>query len=108
MKAIMSPPTETNPRNDEDVMPRVEVIAKELQEALRLGVKESPLLTFAVAGALGYMLGGGLCIAESLQIRRPEVVALGSALDLESVPTEWLSSLHVEGIRRQSEKLRPT
>ena len=41
-------------------MPRVEVLADELQEALLLGVKESPLLTFAVAGALGYVLGGGL------------------------------------------------
>ena len=47
-------------RSGEDAMPRVEVLADELQEALRLGVKESPLLTFAVAGALGYMLGGGL------------------------------------------------
>ena len=47
-------------RSGEDAMPRVEVIAKELQEALLLGVKESPLLTFAVAGALGYVLGGGL------------------------------------------------
>ena len=47
-------------RSGEDAMPRVEVLADELQEALLLGVKESPLLTFAVAGALGYMLGGGL------------------------------------------------
>ena len=48
------------PRSGEDAMPRVEVLADELQEALLLGVKESPLLTFAVAGALGYVLGGGL------------------------------------------------
>jgi len=47
-------------RSGEDAMPRVEVLADELQEALRLGVKEIPLLTFAVAGALGYVLGGGL------------------------------------------------
>jgi len=47
-------------RSGEDAMPRVEVLADELQEALLLGVKESPLLTFAVAGALGYVLGGGL------------------------------------------------
>ena len=47
-------------RSGEDAIPRVEVLADELQEALRVGVKESPLLTFAVAGALGYMLGGGL------------------------------------------------
>lgn len=47
------------PRSGEDAMPRVEVFA-DLQEALRLGVKESPLLTFAIAGALGYVLGGGL------------------------------------------------
>ena len=48
------------PRSGEDAVPRVEVLADELQEALLLGVKESPLLTFAVAGALGYVLGGGL------------------------------------------------
>ena len=47
-------------RSGEDAMPRVEVLADELQGALRLSVKKSPLLTFAVAGALGYMLGGGL------------------------------------------------
>jgi hypothetical protein len=43
----------------------------ELQEAIRTSVKESPLLTFAAAGALGYVLGGGLTVgvlARGLQI----------------------------------------
>jgi len=89
MKAIMSPPTETNPRNDEDVMPRVEVIAKELQEALRLGVKESPLLTFAVAGALGYVLGGGLTPGI---LARLVAVGIRTAVGLraQQAITDWL------------------
>jgi hypothetical protein len=34
----------------------------ELEEAVRTSVKESPLLTFAAAGTLGYVLGGGLTV----------------------------------------------
>jgi hypothetical protein len=32
----------------------------ELEAALRLRLRESPRLTFAVAGGIGYVLGGGL------------------------------------------------
>jgi hypothetical protein len=32
----------------------------ELEAALRLRLRESPRLTFAVAGGIGYLLGGGL------------------------------------------------
>jgi len=45
------------PRNSPDADPP---FTNELREKLRLSVKESPLLTFAIAGALGYVLGGGL------------------------------------------------
>jgi hypothetical protein len=37
-------------------------LARELEAALRAQVKESPWLTFAAAGALGYVLGGGLTV----------------------------------------------
>ena len=37
-------------------------LTSEIQEAIRVSVKESPLLTFAAAGALGYVLGGGLTV----------------------------------------------
>jgi hypothetical protein len=90
MKAIMSPPTGTNQRDDEDVMPRVEVIAKDLQEALRLGVKESPLLTFAVAGALGYMLAPPSGCARS----RPSLI--GSAWKDGSTPRGRLDNRRQE------------
>ena len=46
-------------------------LTSELQEAVRTSVKESPLLTFAAAGALGYVLGGGLTVgvlARAVQI----------------------------------------
>lgn len=38
-------------------------LTSELQEVIRVSVKESPLLTFAAAGALGYVLGGGLTVS---------------------------------------------
>jgi hypothetical protein len=49
-----------HPRNGQDIVPPFEAFTKELQRKLGLSVKESPLLTFAVAGAVGYVLGGGL------------------------------------------------
>ena len=38
-------------------------LTSELQEVIRVSVKKSPLLTFAAAGALGYVLGGGLTVS---------------------------------------------
>jgi hypothetical protein len=77
------------PRSGEDAMPRVEVLADELQEALRLGVKESPLLTFAVAGALGYVLGGGLTPGI---LARLVAVGIRTAVGLraQQAITDWL------------------
>jgi len=76
-------------RSGEDAMPRVEVLADELQEALRLGVKESPLLTFAVAGALGYVLGGGLTPGI---LARLVAVSIRTAVGLraQQAITDWL------------------
>jgi len=77
------------PRSGEDAMPRVEVLADELQEALLLGVKESPLLTFAVAGALGYVLGGGLTPGI---LARLVAVGIRTAVGLraQQAITDWL------------------
>jgi len=77
------------PRSGEDAMPRVEVLADELQEALRLGVKESPLLTFAVAGALGYVLGGGLTPGILARLVGAGV-RTAVALRAQQVITDWL------------------
>ena len=76
-------------RSGEDAMPRVEALADELQEALRLGVKESPLLTFAVAGALGYVLGGGLTPGI---LARLVAVGIRTAVGLraQQAITDWL------------------
>ena len=76
-------------RSGEDAMPRVEVLADELQEALRLGVKESPLLTFAVAGGLGYMLGVGLTPGI---LARLVAVGIRTAVGLraQQAITDWL------------------
>ena len=76
-------------RSGEDAMPRVEVLADELQEALRVGVKESPLLTFAVAGALGYVLGGGLTPGI---LARLVAVGIRTAVGLraQQAITDWL------------------
>jgi hypothetical protein len=76
-------------RSGEDAMPRVEVLADELQEALLLGVKESPLLTFAVAGALGYVLGGGLTPGI---LARLVAVGIRTAVGLraQQAITDWL------------------
>jgi len=76
-------------RSGEDAMPRVEVLADELQEALRVGVKESPLLTFAVAGALGYVLGGGLTPGI---LARLVAVSIRTAVGLraQQAITDWL------------------
>jgi hypothetical protein len=46
-----------------DLDPNVGDLTSELQEVIRVSVKESPLLTFAAAGALGYVLGGGLTVS---------------------------------------------
>ena len=77
------------PRSGEDAMPRVEVLADELQEALLLGVKESPLLTFAVAGGLGYALGGGLTPGI---LARLVAVGIRTAVGLraQQAITDWL------------------
>jgi hypothetical protein len=37
-------------------------LVDDLERALRLRLRESPLLTLAAAGGLGYVLGGGLTV----------------------------------------------
>jgi hypothetical protein len=37
-------------------------LVDDLEGALRLRLRESPLLTLAVAGGIGYVLGGGLTV----------------------------------------------
>ena len=42
--------------------PSVADLASEVAAALRVRLKESPLLTFAAAGGVGYVLGGGVTV----------------------------------------------
>jgi hypothetical protein len=101
VKTTMSTPTGTDRRSGEDAMPRAEVIANELQEMLRLGVKESPLLTFALAGALGYVLGGGLTLGILARLVGVGVRA-AVALRAQQAISDWL------GMEERSKNERQT
>jgi hypothetical protein len=65
-------------------------LAQELEDSLRAQVKESPLLTFAAAGGLGFVLGGGLTIGVMTRV-------LGAALRIaftiraKQALTDWFS-----------------
>jgi hypothetical protein len=89
VKTTTSGPTGTDPRSGEDAMPRAEVVASELQEMLRLGVKESPLLTLAAAGAVGYVLGGGLTLGVLARLVGVGVRA-AVALRAQQAISDWL------------------
>ena len=45
-------------------------LAQKLEAVLRAQVKESPLLSFAAAGGLGFVLGGGLTIGVMTRLLR--------------------------------------
>jgi hypothetical protein len=65
-------------------------LAQELEAALRAQVQESPLLTFAAAGTLGFVLGGGLTIGVMVRLLGAGLrVAL--SLRAKEALTEWLA-----------------
>jgi hypothetical protein len=101
VEVIMSGPSGTDPRSGEEAMPRAEAIGRELPEMLRLGVKESPLLTFAIAGALGYVLGGGLTLGILARLMGVGVRA-AVALRAQQAITDWL------GMEERSKTTRRT
>ncbi|MET0153860.1 MAG: hypothetical protein ABW298_14795 [Candidatus Binatia bacterium] len=62
----------------------------ELEDALRLRLRESPALTFAVAGGVGYALGGGLTVgvlARALQLGLRAIVANRA----EQILADWVT-----------------
>jgi hypothetical protein len=62
----------------------------ELEGALRLRLRESPTLTFAVAGGIGYVLGGGLTpsvLTRALQLALRVAVANRA----EQALADWLT-----------------
>jgi hypothetical protein len=64
-------------------------LARELEAGLRAQVKESPLLTFAAAGGLGFVLGGGLTIGVMTRLVRAGLrVAL--AIRAKEALSDWL------------------
>jgi hypothetical protein len=62
----------------------------ELEEVVRTSVKESPLLTFAAAGGLGFVLGGGLTIGVMTRLLR---AGLRVAFTIRAKAlTDWLAN----------------
>ena len=62
----------------------------ELEAALRLRLRESPVLTLAVAGGVGYVLGGGLTVGvltRTLQLG----LRVALANHAEQVLVDWLT-----------------
>lgn len=51
-----------SPRAASPTTPSFADLVDDLEGALRLRLRESPLLTLAVAGGVGYVLGGGLTV----------------------------------------------
>jgi hypothetical protein len=80
-------------------------LTSEVQEAIRTSVKESPLLTFAAAGALGYVLGGGLTVGvltRAVQIGFRVVLANRTRQALG----QWLNWPGSENAREASNHIR--
>jgi hypothetical protein len=65
-------------------------LARELEAGLRAQVKESPLLTFAAAGGLGFVLGGGLTIAMMTRLLRTGL-RVAFTIRAKEALTDWLS-----------------
>jgi hypothetical protein len=63
----------------------------ELEEAVRTSVKESPLLTFAAAGGLGFVLGGGLTIGVMTRLLRAGLRIVFTIRAKEAL-TDWLAT----------------
>lgn len=78
-------------------MPSLGTLLSELERAVRLRLRESPLLTFAAAGGLGYVLGRGLTVGA---LSRALQVGLRVALTsrAEQALIDWLTI----GRRRES------
>jgi hypothetical protein len=70
--------------------PSVADLASEVAAALRVRLKESPLLTFAAAGGVGYVLGGGVTVGVLARLLR---AGLSTALTIraEQALTDWLT-----------------
>jgi hypothetical protein len=79
-------------RSDEAIS-SAEGVAKDLETALRLRLEQSPLLTFALAGGVGYILGGGLTLGVLTRLVGAGVRA-AVALRVQRIISDWLS---VEG-----------
>ena len=79
-------------------MPTAEEVAKDLDTALRLRLGRSPLLAFALAGGLGYILGGGLTPRVLARLAGTGFRA-AVALRVQRIISDWL---RMEGRSRVS------
>jgi hypothetical protein len=82
--------TRVAPSRESASKPSFTDLAGELEAALRLRLRESPVLTLAVAGGVGYVLGGGLTVGVLTRVLQVGLrVAL--AIHAEQVLADWVS-----------------
>jgi hypothetical protein len=88
----------------EAARPMVADLASEVAAALRVRLKESPLLTFAAAGGVGYVLGGGLTVGVLARLLR---AGLSTALTIRAgrALTDWLTISRRPEIPREASNL---
>jgi hypothetical protein len=66
-------------------------LGHELETALRAQVKESPFLTLAAAGGLGFVLGGGLTIGVMARLLRAGV-RIAFTIRAKETLIDWLAT----------------
>ena len=74
----------------EHTTPSIGYFASDLAEALRARLKENPLVTFAVAGGVGYVVGGGLTLGVLARLVGA-AVRVAATLRAQRVITDWLA-----------------
>jgi len=84
----------------QDNTPSIGYFANDLTEALRVRLKERPVFTFAVAGGVGYVVGGGLTLGVLARLVGAAVRA-GITLRAQRAITDWLGMESRSEIPRQ-------
>jgi hypothetical protein len=84
----------------QDNTPSIGYFASDLAETLRVRLKERPVFTFAVAGGVGYVVGGGLTLGVLARLVGVAVRA-GTTLRAQRAITDWLGMESRSEVPRQ-------